>query len=562
MQRYRSQIGISLLLFVVAFLFRYSLFSFVNLPWIIYDEYIYLDTARQILRGSFITHLTLENQIYPPGWSVMLAAVVGFISNPITQYRAALIFTMMLSSSIPVIAYWYTKKLVPALLLIIFMPLVVYSNSIMSETLYTLSILLFIITMHCVVDNDLKETRHIILSAVVTGFFLSFIGSIRSFGVVVPSSFALAFVLCIIAWRHQHEVRSRLLWYLGGSLISLAVSNFLLGLLMPSADKLYNIPSYNQAITTLFIHPILSFKMIANQLTAIGLEMAWFPLLAFGWKTWTLFRETHKKGEHASRRGVLVVRAFLVFLLMTSFGLTLLHMARDVVKNPQYLLFTRYMDPVLVVMFMFGVADGLEYLKKQKRHFPSVLYAVLGVWLLSFVYLYFGFFRETYKFGNTMAVYFLREEQTNLLWEVIAPSLLLGGVVWIGLWKQSYKVSVAACILLTAWITWITIPSAREVPRYVVNDYHTYVVEWDDYMGDSRYPLTVCRMGKTIKNEVYYMYSFLYPYHYLESCDSPKDVISRRVMVNSYERLDLLQGYACQTEYAFRSGDMVYYCPQ
>ncbi len=245
MQRYRSQIGISIALFAAAFLFRYLLFSFVRLPWVIYDEYIYLDTARQILRGSFITHLTLENQIYPPGWSVVLAAVVGFISNPLAQYRAALIFTMMLSSSIPVIAYWYTKKLLPALLLIIFMPLVVYSSNIMSETIYTFSLLLFIITIHCIVDNDLKTRRNIILSSIVSGVFLSFIGSIRSFGIVVPVSFGLALATWIVVWRHHKAIRSPLLWYLGGTFISLAASNFLLSLLTPSADKLYNVPSYN-----------------------------------------------------------------------------------------------------------------------------------------------------------------------------------------------------------------------------------------------------------------------------------------------------------------------------
>ncbi len=296
--------------------------------------------------------------------------------------------------------------------------------------------------------------------------------------------------------------------------------------------------------------------MIANQVTAIGLETAWFPLLAFGWKTWTLIKEEHKKGE-------LALRTFLVFLLLTSFSLTLMHMARDVLKNPQYLLFTRYNDPVLIVLYMLGIADGLEYIQKLKRHhFPRLLLILIGLWLLSFAHLYFNFFRETYKFGNTMAVYYLREGQTNLLWEVIAPSLLLGGAVWFGIIRHSQKIALVAFILLILWLTKITIPSAQEVPRHVVNDYQNYVAQWADYMGENRYPLTVCRMGKTIKNEVYYLYSFLYPYHYLDHCDSPKDVPSRRVMVNVEERRNLIQGYPCQTEYAFTSGDMVYYCPQ
>src|SRR3989304_8517322 len=86
---------------LLGFLLRLITYGFIKIPWIVYDEFTYLDTARQIVRGHFISAFT-RDQLYPAGWPLLLAAFVGFFHDPYVQYKAALVVTMPLSSLVPV----------------------------------------------------------------------------------------------------------------------------------------------------------------------------------------------------------------------------------------------------------------------------------------------------------------------------------------------------------------------------------------------------------------------------------------------------------------------------
>ena len=550
------QVRISIGLLTVGFIIRYFLYSFVKIPWIIYDEYIYLDTARQILHGSFSTHLTLEGQSYPPGWSLLLAAVVGFISNPMWQYRVAVLFTMLLSSLIPVIAYWYFKRLVPSLLLLVFAPLVVYAGSIMSETIYTLLLFVLLYTVRTIIVHDLKTPRDRLLSATVTGFILWYMGIIRSFAIVVPLAFfAAMFVMLLLLWQDRR--RTQLLQYALSTALVFIVLSALSSLLIPSPARLYEISPYQAGFIRLVSMPFLTLRLMGTQITALLLQTFWFaPIFAL----WGTYHALQRRDNQADG----LVRLFVLFLVAASFGLTLLHMAKDAYQDRHYLIFTRYLDPALIVLFAYGVSDAITYMKSaHTRHLRTKAFAAIAaVLLFALFYVIFRLYHESYKFGNTMAIYYLVGLKDTYIWQFAAPTAALVVLALLFWWRRWMNYFIIACMVLFVWHTSLSLMAAREVPLWIAGQYQTYADAWGTYMRRFPTTLSLCRMGGTIKHEVYYLYSFLYPYRYLDACDSPRDIISRRAIINERERSKLPKGSNCRAEYAFNSGDVVYYCPE
>ena len=533
----------------LGFLVRLFVYGYIKIPWIIFDEYLYLDTARQIIRGTFISQLSRDPQLYPPGWSIVLAAFVGFIKNPFTQYQAALWLTMLLSSIVPLAAFWLTRSLWVSVLLAFYPPLFVYSSSIMSETMFVLMLFVLLTLLKDIVRDDFTKRRSLILAALVMGFFLFYTRLVRSFGVVLLPSLVLAgLFVCYLQYRQGSLVRLRsLLFFLILTVFFYYGFSYLGSLWLLPKNGFYERSVYIESIISALKQPQLTWVLLRNELS-----------LSLFWWFWILplfFVSETIKTVHKREWQDLLPRVWAVLIYVFSLGLTLAHMFIGSQKNPQYLVFSRYLDPALVLLFAYGVADFVKYIAHQtKLKIPVWLWLVLGYFVFYFV---LKLTKIDYKFGNTMSIYFFLNlvKEPMWLWLLAGLSMALFYTLFRDL--KTWLFYLLALFFVVA--SYLSISNTLSTPEWVMNKYQGVIKEWQQAL--SRFPNTdvpICIHENGISSETYYLYHFLYPYQYLHNCkhyeNKPKRILTKK-------KSQMVLPIDCVTDFRFTSGESLLFCP-
>lgn len=540
----KRTVYIGLGIFLFGMIARWVVFHFVRVPWIIYDEYIYLDTARQILHTDFVSHL-YRDQSYPPGWPFLLAPIMGVFHDPFVQYRAALILTMVLSSGVAVLAYVFTGSIGMGLLTSLFPPLFLYSGSIMSETAYTLVLFFLLFCIRVFVREDLKTARNILLSGIIVGFLCAYLQEIRSFGRIIFPALLLAFGTLFVLYRKEKmKWVGPYVYFLMSTAITYVFVNFLAKKFLHTT--LYETQGYMSSLQLIVSQ--LGIKIMLNQFAAVMIELYGVVLVVFMWGTYRTIRMKNK--------AEVFPRLFVWFVFLASFGLTLLHMLKTAQHDKQYWIFTRYLDPVIVLMFVYGLKDGYTFLMQKKN--------IAGWWIISFIafvlYVYRYLYTGSYKFGNTMGIFFMADEKVNQLFAYILPLIIFLLALVVALRRKKQMIALSIFILFFLYQAYVATTSAIAVPHYVIDRYEGQIAQWQRYFATKPVHTPLCRYKSNASAEVYYLYSFLSPYHYLHTCESysekekPKYVLVRPGSVKHV--FDF-----CEEEFVFEQDDVVYYCP-
>ncbi|PJE62933.1 hypothetical protein COU88_02280 [Candidatus Roizmanbacteria bacterium CG10_big_fil_rev_8_21_14_0_10_39_6] len=540
----KRTVYVALGIFLFGMIARWVVFHFVRIPWIIYDEYIYLDGARQILRGEFISHL-FRDQSYPPGWSFVLAPVVGLFHDPFLQYRAALLLVMALSSLVGVMAYLFTASSAIGVLTSLFPPLFLYSGSIMSETVYTLFLFFLLFCLRIFIKEDLKTVKNAILSGVIVTTLIVFMQEIRSFGRTLFPAFALSMAsIYVLRYKEPREWIKKYGYFIVAAVIAYVLFSYVSRTFLHAT--LYETEGYMSSLK--HIATPLSLKLILNQFAAIGIELYGVLGLAFLWGSYRAYRKNDTPE--------IIARVFVWFVFLSSFALTLLHMLKTAQHDKQYWIFTRYLDPTIVLMFVYGLKDGLVFLREKKH--------ALYVWVLPLflfvLYVWKYLYIESYKFGNTMSIFFLADKKDTATTLYVLPLVVFLLALFVLLRIRKHNLIVVTFVLFFSWQWHVSIPPAIAVPKYVIARYDNQIVEWQRYFANNSQYTPLCRYESNASAEVYYIYSFLQPYQYIHTCKSyslkkrPKHILMR---VPNVPKLS----WQCEEEFTFDKDDTMYYCP-
>ncbi|MCR4329354.1 MAG: hypothetical protein NUV65_02295 [Candidatus Roizmanbacteria bacterium] len=540
----KRTVYIALGIFLFGMLARWVVFHFVRIPWIIYDEYIYLDGARQILRGDVMSHL-YRDQAYPPGWSFVLAPVVGMFHDPFLQYRAALLLVMALSSLIGVLAYLFTASSTIGVLTSLFPPLFLYSGSIMSETVYTLFLFFLLFCLRIFIKEDLKTVKNAILSGVVVAALIVFLQEIRSFGRTLFPAFVLSMAsIYALHYKKPREWIKKYGYFAVAAVIAYALFSFLSRTFLHTT--LYETEGYVSSLKRVFTP--LSLKLILNQFTAVMIELYGVLGLVFLWGSY----RAYKKKDTSE----IIARTFVWFVFLSSFALTLLHMLKTAQHDKQYWIFTRYLDPAVVLMFVYGLKDGLTFLREKKH--------ALFVWILPlFLFVFYVWkylYMESYKFGNTMGIFFLADKKDTIGIGYIVPLIVFLCILYIFFRMQKRQWIIVAFILFFSWQWYMSVSSAVAVPKYVIPRYENQIAQWQRYFENNSRYTPLCRYDSNASAEVYYIYSFLQPYQYIHTCQSFSSNQKPKNILMSTPNVPKLS-WQCEEEFTFDKSDTMYYCP-
>lgn len=427
---------------------RVLLASGFHTPFILADEAVYDNIARNILTGKFYSTLSYC-QTYPPGYSVILALAHAVTADQGLAYHLMLGINAVLTSSIIFPAYFMLRKYcregtaIWGSLAIAVLPAIgTYPFVIMSENLFTP---LFMYSLWFLAEAYESGGRHWQALASLSVVYLYFtrsiglamaVGLVASFGyflwanrrrsVAILREYAVMALLFILPLAAYLAYGRFLMPVATGSIVSTYDDSLYIGALLGAAGSLSSLLTF----LSLSLHELEYLVLSAYFIVFLGLAMvAVYP--------------RHNDGKAYPAALYLAVSALATIVIAVAH----MYIARD---SPYYALFGRYLDPVVPALFLCGIL-GLDRARMDLKSVAAIFaafVATVAVFLLTFPVTY-------YKFGSMFAVFYMQDIGKSMpAYLFIALLFFTTATAYVvASWKKRMGTLMMVLILLSLYLT-------------------------------------------------------------------------------------------------------------
>lgn len=409
-------------IFLVLLAIKFILSLQFPTPWIMSDEVLYDDIARNIWKGSFTSDLKYC-QTPLPGYSICLSIAYLFSENKDVTYRIMLFINAILTSSVIFPAYFILKNFISnnkaflgSILVCILPSITLYSSALISENLFTT---LFLFSAWFIIESFKNDNKLFDLGA---GFSIFYLFLTRAVGIAMVLGFATLLVYEIVHKRSvlyilktkyiliSSLVVPMVLWIMRSNSNFSNYSNIL-----SSTSGGYNVQSYMNTLS-------LMFTDIPSFLTTLELvihEIDYLLLISFFiFFIFTIFA-VYKRNQIKNRDAfhVFVIYSLLSTLLLIL--ITVTHMYGKYINGDiYYSILGRYIDPAVPIIFIVGLIGIDLYYCTEKKIKDNLMLLVVSILLIcifikTFPYMY-------YKFGNMFGIYYIQ-----ILKNIVPISLFL-----------------------------------------------------------------------------------------------------------------------------------------
>lgn len=390
-------------------------------PWIFADEVVYDNIAQNILGGTLFSDLEYC-QTYPPGYSAFLSISYLFSGDKAVIYHTMLIINAILTSSIIFPSYFLLKKYISqkqALLgsvLVSVLPAVThYSFVLMSEVLFIPLTMFSIWFLHEAFQNNNWWWEFLAGTSIFYLYFTRETGLV--FGVALLIALAF-FVFNAERGARLKAAKDKMV------LVCSFVIPFLLWMIYKSFfvshASLYDTDSYFNTLMGVFsdieifktfsslaLHEI-EYLVLSSYVIIFTIATIFIAGCIFIRNRSDFSRHLHLFCSNKS----LALRSNIIYCLVFSAGLlviTVTHMQTEYMAgNQYYAIFGRYIDPIVPVIFLFGIL-GFELLYRNciGLKWKSEILGCLG--LLIILLFAYTLPHTYYKFPNMLCAYYILE---------------------------------------------------------------------------------------------------------------------------------------------------------
>lgn len=391
-------------------------------PWILADEVVYSELSKNILDFVFLSDIK-DAQTYPPGYSVFLSVANLLSPDKQALYRNMLLMNSFLSSSIIFPAYFLLKKYTSKFqalggsLAISALPSVVtYTFVVMSENLFVPLVLYSVWFLHESFENNRMQWD---ILAGISIFYLYFTRETGIIFIVSVFTPLIYFVCCSGPEDRLKILKNKMVLVLSFSVP--AFGWFLYKTATFPKGSLYDTTGYSSSLVDSF-SKIEAFELFVRLMfNEIGYIMLSTYLVIFIICVLLISESIFKLkltglSEYLTRFGpknTIVLNSSIVYFLSFSAGLliiTVTHMKRYI-GNPDNFIFGRYIDPIIPVVFLFGLIGiaGLQIRSNDigtKWKYKMLMFSSIPV--LPFLY-YLP--HNNYGFPNMFGIYYVLDLQ-------------------------------------------------------------------------------------------------------------------------------------------------------
>jgi hypothetical protein len=418
-------------------------------PWILADEIIYSKLSQSILDFIFVIDLK-DAQMYPPGYSVFLSVANLFSPDKQALYHNMLLVNSFLSSSIIFPAYFLLKKytskfqaLCGSLVISTIPSVVTYTFVVMSENLFVPLVLYSVWFVYESFENNKIQWN------ILAGFSIFYLYFTRETGIVFIISLFISLIYFV--WNAEREDRFNIL----KNKMVLVFSSVLptIGWLLYKASELskgslYDTTGYSSVLMDSFSKTEtleLFVRLLLNEVGYIVISAyIIFFIMCVLFISDSIFKlRLVGLSEYLTKFGsknVIALNSSIVYFISFSAGLLLItvaHMKRYIC-NPDNFILGRYIDPIIPVVFLFGLI-GIAFLQ-MKSSDVGTKWKYKTLTFSSILFLPFLYYlpHTNYAFPSMFGIYYviyLQQYMSYLLvlilfafFFVLIPLFLLKGI--------------------------------------------------------------------------------------------------------------------------------------
>jgi hypothetical protein len=387
-------------------------------PSIVADEVVYSETASNILSGIFFSKLQYC-QTYPPGYPLVLSPAYLISNNESTTYHIMLLINCLLTSSIIFPAFFilkpYTSRTIAFLvsILISVLPSVsLYTFFILSENLF---IPLFAFSFWFLMESYKGRGKSWDFLA---GFSIFFLVLTKTTGIAM----IIGFLASLFFYSRSRSSFTKWVYILKGRyfllasfLIPFLIWNMYKHFLIPVGIGEYNVKNYLVAfiysfdsfqdfclLISFFIHEV-EFVILASYFAIFA---ALLYIISFSEIKKLQISFPELKWNSLGELNEIALKSSLVYFLVSSIFLitiTVAHML-TFLGNPEYLIFGRYVDPIVPLVFLISLG-GIELFNNARVRVRSEL--IITMCMLTDILFVLTFPYESYKFPNMFSIYYI-----------------------------------------------------------------------------------------------------------------------------------------------------------
>lgn len=392
-------------------------------PLVLADEAVYDNIAQNILHGELFSDL-LYCQTYPPGYSIFLSVVYLFSGDKTVIYHIMLIVNSVLTSSVIFPSYYLLKKyisqkqaLLGSLLVAVLPGVTLYTFVLMSENLFIPLTVFSIWFLHESFEHNSIGWSFL---AGISVFYLYFT---RETGLVFCIALLAALAFFIIGMERGERLKAvkDKVVLLGSFVVPFLLWGIYKGA-VATGPSLYSTGAYVSTLAEAFSDIelfVTFFTLVLHEIEYLALSGYIFVfVIALAFIAGALVkRSILGLGIHLRQfcpEKAPALRAVIVYCLTFSAGLLVIavtHMQMIYTAGDQYYaIFGRYLDPVVPVLFLFGIlATGYLHasgsLPSHGSQKTGRLLLVPGLVLVSIMAVSLP--HTYYKFPNMFGIYYL-----------------------------------------------------------------------------------------------------------------------------------------------------------
>ena len=416
-------------------------FSFVG-PQIIPDEVIYDSIARSIFDGTFISSGAYADTV-PPGYPLFLSIAYLFTTDKLMLYYAYLILNALVVTTILFPAYfflrdWCTKEIAfCGAVVIATLPSISKAiGMVMSENLF---IPLIVFAFYFIYQAFKTDSTYIALFAGFLSFCVFFT---RSTGIAILIALVCGFIWYCYLYRKKGVSFTETLRKKWGLLAGCFIPYILWTIFLIGTGKDaigYEVDTMASTyVENLGADLVMYLQMVFIQLDYVLLTSYVVGTVIAVYIVYLILRQSSKVtdilnpgGEHETMSTALsgVTGFSVVFIAL----LAVIPLLLLVYVYGQLIMYGRYYDPILPILFIFAIL-GVQYLSSKKdiakTHIYAIFLASIGAGFLVFLTVRWSFIFEETMNASLQYLSFTATHMAMvlLLFCILLPAFLVAGM--------------------------------------------------------------------------------------------------------------------------------------
>jgi len=467
---------ISLFIVIISIKFIVSL-NFPS-PWIFADETVYAENAKNIINGN-IFYLKYCQQ-YPPGYSIFLSMAYIFSDDMAVVYRIMLLINCIITTSIIFPSYFILRKFcdkkfsfLGSATIVTLPSVTLYTFVLMSENLF---IPLFLFSAWFLLESysDNRKTWDFLAGISIIYLFLT-----RAMGVAMIVGFLISFIFYALTLSKQNSIVTILKEkYI--LIISIAAPILIISIAAPMVLWIYykstflaqsNIIGYNtelyyttllgifcdadsfEEFVSLFLHE-MEVLILSSYFVVFYLACLLILNTSKIFKSQLLHERNLQNCQGINT--TIGLTSLVIYVVVSSFIIiliTVVHMHIALANgNQYYLVFGRYIDPIVPFIFLFGIIGYYLIYNDRFKISRSNLIKLTLLYVIVIIIFIFTFPYEHYKFPNMLSIFYIQYLKSILPIEtfILAFSSISFGLFYFAALRKTSKYYLFLFLILTS----------------------------------------------------------------------------------------------------------------